>query len=201
MKPIVFFLLAFYILPCKGQTLEEADIALLSESMTGTFTSQPETNAEDDGSNLRLTLTRIWKREADVWIYAEQSAGTSEDQASRQQVFQLVQNGKNKFILTPFEVLNEAAWKRASDKPNSINHLSKADLRLQEGCAIGLIYSKGSFIGSTQDRCLTHRNGAALATTDIRISSDQLVIWERGWDEQGNQIWGPTNGGITYLKD
>ncbi|MEQ9186319.1 MAG: chromophore lyase CpcT/CpeT [Cryomorphaceae bacterium] len=200
MKPIVVFLLASFILPCKGQTLEEADLALLSESMIGTFTALPESNAEQAESHQHLTVTRIWKREAEVWIYAEQSAGPSKDQLLRQQVFQLGQNGKNKFILTLFEVHNEAEWTKAGDKPKSINHLSPADLHLQAGCAIGLVYSQGTFVGSTQDRCISNRQGASLATTDIRISRDQTVIWERGWDEQGNQIWGPTARGITYIK-
>ena len=37
-------------------------------------------------------------------------------------------------------------------------------------------------------------------TTEFVIYPHEVISWERGWDYEGNQKWGPTNGPYIYSK-
>ena len=39
-----------------------------------------------------------------------------------------------------------------------------------------------------------------LDSTEFVIYPHEVISWERGWDDDGNQKWGPTNGPYIYSK-
>jgi hypothetical protein len=35
---------------------------------------------------------------------------------------------------------------------------------------------------------------------EITIKEDRVIGWDRGWDAEGNQVWGPDSGGYIFRK-
>ena len=59
----------------------------------------------------------------------------------------------------------------------------------------------GTFTGSTEKgTCVSSRRGAAYATSEVILSQDQMISWDRGFDEKGQQVWGATRGGYIFKK-
>jgi hypothetical protein len=42
--------------------------------------------------------------------------------------------------------------------------------------------------------------GASYATSEVVIYSDKLISWDRGWNDEGKQVWGAQKGGYVFLK-
>jgi CpeT protein len=59
----------------------------------------------------------------------------------------------------------------------------------------------GVFDGSTVDsECISNLRGAVYATSEVRITPQELISWDRGFDERGNQVWGATEGGYVFKR-
>ena len=72
----------------------------------------------------------------------------------------------------------------------------------KEGCSL-YIYKDNlnAFRGSTNEKdCKGSFKGATYTTTEFVIYPHEVISWERGWDDEGNQKWGPTNGPYIYSK-
>ena len=53
----------------------------------------------------------------------------------------------------------------------------------------------GKFVGSTNGKeCESTMNGATYATTEVTLTSKQLLSWDRGYDARDKQVWGATMG-------
>jgi hypothetical protein len=42
--------------------------------------------------------------------------------------------------------------------------------------------------------------GASYATSEVVITDEQLLSWDRGWDANGKQVWGAETGGYIFVK-
>jgi CpeT protein len=59
----------------------------------------------------------------------------------------------------------------------------------------------GSYFGQTEvGPCSSSLGEAAYATSEISMTADGLVSWDRGFDENGQQVWGATRGGYIFMK-
>jgi hypothetical protein len=90
------------------------------------------------------------------------------------------------------------AWKL----PGGLGNLTSDSLYLKEGCAVVLRrVSADAFEGGTVGKtCSSELRGAAYATSEVRLTPDVLVTWDRGYDAAGNQVWGATEGGYFFKK-
>ena len=60
---------------------------------------------------------------------------------------------------------------------------------------------KGAYTGATHDRdCESRLRGAAYATTEVRIDAQGMTSWDRGYDAEGRQVWGATEGGYRFKR-
>jgi len=48
--------------------------------------------------------------------------------------------------------------------------------------------------------CPSELRGAKYATSEVTISKNGFVSWDRGFDENGNQVWGAEYGGYDFLR-
>jgi hypothetical protein len=48
--------------------------------------------------------------------------------------------------------------------------------------------------------CCSELRGSSYATADIVIKKDRVVSWDRGWNADGEQVWGPDSGGYIFKK-
>ena len=80
--------------------------------------------------------------------------------------------------------------------------LTSEELIDRQGCSIYLRKNAdGTFQGATPEKeCLSSLRGAKYATSEVVISPDQLLSWDRGWDANDKQVWGAVKGGYVFKK-
>ena len=90
------------------------------------------------------------------------------------------------------------AWR----DPSLLRDLKISELQKLEGCEVNLKkVGENHDLGSTNEKsCPSVLYGASYATSEVEILNDKIISWDRGFDNNDNQIWGATNGGYVLKK-
>ena len=183
----------------------EADpqLAELAAWLTGRFSSAAQAEAApEDFFDIRLATAPIWtERDDGPWLYVEQAAATALDSPYRQRVYHLVRDdaGLRSDVYTlPGDPL---AYAGAADEPARLDVLAPDDLELRVGCSIHLVRIGDAFVGATRGTgCASNLGEAVYATSEVTITADALESWDRGFDAEGRQAWGATQGPYEFLR-
>ncbi|MBD3257108.1 hypothetical protein GF377_01650 [candidate division GN15 bacterium] len=182
---------------------EVTDLARLHQWMTGSFSSQEQAEADTNFFDIRLRMVPIWQQLSDAhWIYVEQAAASSLDQPYRQRVYRVWQVDDTTFQSDVYTFEDPLRFAGAWQNPNPLASLTPDSLTLREGCSI-VMHPEGdsAFVGGTVgEGCASTLRGASYATSEVRITADGMVTWDRGYDAEGNQAWGAETGGYVFMK-
>ncbi|MBP6402222.1 MAG: chromophore lyase CpcT/CpeT [Bacteroidia bacterium] len=180
---------------------QSTELKSLAQWMEGSYSSQNQ-HLKDTANyfDIRLQIIPIWKDKKDgYWFYVEQAVADYIDKPYRQRVYHLKENEKGVFesvVLTLKDPL------RFTHKPEEIEKLITDSLTEKEGCSV--ILSKKdefTFVGETQGKmCPSDRKGAAYATSEVTITENELISWDRGYNDKDEQVWGAEKGGYHFLK-
>jgi len=131
----------------------------------------------------------------------EQAASWTPKQPYRQRVYHLEQQSDSSYTSTIYQLKNDSLYIGGHREPALFDNISPDSLELLEGCALELDYSVGVFEGSTNGRNCTNTWGSATyATSEARVYPDSLVSWDRGYNNEGEQVWGAETGGYHFVK-
>ena len=192
---IIAFTLAF------SGVAQQPSLELLASRMTGSFSSKAQAQADTNLLDIGLKMTRIWEEQPEVvWLYVEQAAAKSLKKPYLQRIYQLVELESGKYVLYVFDLPDHQQYIGAHKKPKLFDDISIEELMFLDGCQIGLHYAKGVFKGTTEAKCPTNLGGASIASNYVEIHENKIVSWDRGWTEEGKQVWGPVLGGHELLK-
>jgi hypothetical protein len=177
------------------------DLALY---LAGSFSSAQQAAEDSAFLDIRLETWPIWSHRDDgIWLYVEQADGEALDTPYRQRVYRLTTGPDGTFISTIYSLPGDplrfaGAWR----DPELLGELPPDSLVERAGCAVLLRREPGGdFVGGTVDRqCPSDLRGASYATTEVRISATELLSWDRGFDEEGRQVWGSGAGGYLFRK-
>ncbi len=179
---------------------ESTDLDDLASWMAGTFSSAVQAAEDPDFFAVSLHMAPIWTDRSDGrWLYLEQAVSEEPHRPYRQRVFRLVELVPGLFETQVFTLPDPGAvigvW--ISDDP--LAELSPDDLEERDGCAILLRRRGDSFIGSTlASLCAGTLRGAAYATSEVIVTPDGIVSWDRGFADDGSQVWGAVKGGYVF---
>ncbi len=183
----------------------EQNLADLVRIMSGSFSTNPQARAEPQSDrNMEMHITPIWTDRTDGrWLYVEQTMAAQPERPFRQRVYKLTAHPdgtlESAVFLIPADPLRYAgAW----HDPARFTALRPENLTLRAGCSLSLRRNPdGSFAGGTRaNTCASDLEGAAYATSDVMYFADRLVIWDRGFDASGKQVWGPAKGGYEFVR-
>ena len=166
----------------EGTKGESNDLAILTEWMSGSFSSQEQSESDSTYFDIRLHMVPIWRERSDAhWFYVEQAAADYQDQPYRQRVYRVSRTGKNKFESAVYTLEEPLRFAGAWNKDNPLEELNPDSLSLREGCSI-ILYKEGdAFVGSTVDKnCRNDLRGASYVTSEVVIREDGMVSWDRG---------------------
>lgn len=196
---LFFFLI---ILSIRILPQEKSDLDILVLWMIGSFNSEEQAKNDSDYYNISLEMQRIWNERIDgYWLYVEQSVASSKDKPYRQRIYHLYEtDGIIKSIIysIPDEKKFIGGWKNIS----AFDKLSPEDLESREGCDV-IIKRKdeNTFVGNTIDKnCTSNLRGASYATTEVLITKDKMISWDRGFNDKDEQVWGAKKGGYIFQK-
>lgn len=179
------------------------DLGILATWMTGSFSNAEQAGADTNYLDIRLEIHPIWRHLEDgYWLYVEQAVATHPDEPYRQRVYRLSTQAdgsvRSDVYTIPDPVRFVGAW-RESDQ---LGELTPDDLEIKPGCAVILKRTAGTGFGggTVGTGCQSELRGAAYAISEVKVSSDRIVSWDRGFDSEGNRVWGPEHGGYVFKK-
>ncbi len=201
---LILALLSLACTACSGVVPinSSADTDRLLALMSGSFTSAQQSQVDESYFDIRLEMVPIWTdRDDGPWLYVEQAAASRLDQPYRQRVYRLSRDKDGRYVSTVYEFPDAPEYAGAWKQAEPLAGLSPADLTERTGCAVYLEAAAGGFSGSTRDsECLSSLRGAAYATSEVSISADTIRSWDRGFDADGNQVWGAEKGPYVFRR-
>ncbi len=204
MMVIVLLLATVALSACNDQGPSELD--QLASLMTGSFSSQAQAEADTNFFDIRLEMVPIWQDKVEPgqgrYLYVEQAAGWTLDKPYRQRVYHVTDAGDGVFSSMVYALPDPEAAIGAWKLDTPLADLNPADLIEREGCAVYLSkHPDGTYQGSTREKeCTSTMRGATYATSIITIANDQVLSWDQGWNDEGEQVWGAEISGYVFLR-
>lgn len=176
-------------------------LELLAEWMEGSFTSKVQSTEDDRFLNVSLNMRTIASTDETVLIYVEQALASKPESPYRQRVYRLSKRGAV-FISETLEMENPRRFVGAWKTPSLLKAIPSDSLISKSGCTVFLVWNNaGYFEGKTEDqRCESKINGASFATSEVKIYSDRVESWDRGFSLAGNQVWGSKFGAYVFTR-
>ena len=178
-------------------------MAYLVDYMTGPFSSKEQAEKDTNYFNIELEMVQIWKDRTDgPWIYVEQAVADSKEKPYRQRVYQLKNRADLRIESIVYTLPDPLRFAGDYKKEFPLLRITPDSLILREGCEVVLYMTdNGYFEGGTVDKkCRSDLRGASYATSEVIIYKDKLISWDRGFNENGEQVWGATEGGYIFEK-
>ena len=182
---------------------QAGEIDLLAKWMTLTFSSAQQAAADTNFFDIRLEMVRIWRDRTDgFWIYVEQASAKSLSRPYRQRVYHLTGPVDSVYSSDVYTIPNAMDYAGQGRSKDALSDLKPSDLSMREGCTVYLKRRPdGSFTGSTRGSgCESTLRGASYATSEVMVTYDRIMSWDRGFDEKGEQVWGATTGGYVFIR-
>jgi CpeT protein len=178
-----------------------ADLDLLASWLRGSFSNAAQAEASNGQIvAVDLHLTPIWGDLPDgPWRYLEQAVSSSPDRPYRQRVLQLAEPVAGLLEIRVWALPDPTAAVGAWRLDEPLTELSPDGLVPRPGCSILLRRRGEIFEGSTVGFvCSSELRDASVATSEVAVTADGLVSWDRGYAADGRQVWGPTDGGLVF---
>jgi glycosidase len=181
----------------------QSDLDQLLEFMTGSFSSRAQAEADTNYLDIRLEMVQVWKNRTDgYWLYVEQAVATHKDRPYRQRIYHLSDQADASIRSEVYSIPDPLRFAGAYNEPRLLIALTPDSLQVRRGCAV-ILRRRGPdvFAGSTVDRdCVSELRGATYATSEVRITPQELTSWDRGYDLEDRQVWGAVEGGYVFRK-
>ena len=189
---------------CIGfNSYSQNQIDVLVDYMTGSFTSEDQAKIDSNYFNIELEMVQIWQDRTDgPWIYVEQAVVENKEKPYRQRVYQLKERKDGKIESVVYTIPEPLRFAGDYQKDFPLIRLTPDSITLKEGCEVVLERNDvGYFEGGTVGKnCPSELRGASYATSEVMIDKDKLISWDRGFDENGNQVWGAKEAGYIFKK-
>ena len=203
MHLISIILLSFSFFLSVDSDLKNKDLTVLTDLMTGTFSSQKQSETDSAFYSINLVMYPIWNESKKVkWLYVEQAVSSALDKPYRQRVYRLKKVKKGVFESKVYELPHPGDYIQSWKNPDLFNQINADSLIERSGCSVFLKKGSGNcFSGSTDGRsCLSTLRGATYATSKVEVCPGVIMSWDQGWDATGEQVWGAVKGGYIFDK-
>jgi len=183
---------------------EPAGCEPLVELMVGSFSSAEQAQADTAYYDIRLEMVRIWPERTDAhWMYIEQAVAGHTDAPYRQRVYRVTQVEDDLYRSEVFALPDPKSVVGEWLSRDPLSDLTPDDLIPRAGCAVYLRRDEcGEYAGATIGKgCASSIGEAAYATSEVLVGPDRIESWDRGFDAEGNQVWGAEKGPYVFLRD
>jgi len=185
-------------------TLEQdtsQNLNTLFEMMTGSFNSASQAASDSTYYNISLHMYPIWKDRGN-WLYVEQALNAMQNKPYRQRIYYVTSVNDSAYKSQIYTLPNDSLWVGKWKTPEAFNTLHPDSLQLRSGCAVYLKKTGNhTYSGATKDGdCSSELRGASYATSEVIITPNRIVSWDRGFDANNKQVWGAEKGGYIFKK-
>ena len=194
----------FLLASCASQsTKQDKEIGLLTEWMTGEFSSQEQAEQDSAFFSINLAMYPIWQNNKEAnWLYVEQAVSSMLDKPYRQRVYRIAYASDGSIESRVYELPDPSRFIQADSQSDLFKGLTPDSLLERSGCSVFLKKADNNcFKGSTKEKaCQSTLRGASYATSEVQICPGQIVSWDQGWNDTDEQVWGAVKGGYIFKK-
>ena len=196
------FASVFLLLAVRGLATDSA-LDRLVASMAGAFLNTAQARGDQNFREVELQVAPIWPELGDGrWLYVEQSLAGAPQHPYKQLIYQLASRPDDTVELRIFDLPDPVAATGAWKDHSFWLKLAPDKLVPRPGC-VAILHPQpdGSFKGGTEGQgCTSEIRDVSYVTLEIVVSEKQFVIWERGFNPKGVQVWGSLHGGYEFKK-
>ncbi len=99
-----------------------------------------------------------------------------------------------------FELNDPAAFVGLCEQSSAVT-VGSSETVERQGCWVQLSWQDDHFAGATPgSECLSDFQGASYATSEVELHADRISSWDRGWSQDGQQVWGATMGPYEFVR-
>lgn len=207
MKYLIGFFLILLFVMCKSKTENDTTIEIDAELeelvavMAGSFSSSRQAKSDTLYNDYTLRLVPIWGEREGYWLYSEQSLSDSLEIPSKQYIYRLSRENDSLIRSDIYTFPNSDLWIGKWETPEFFDRLLLETIALRKGCEVLIQKIDDKFIGKTNGKnCPDTLHGAVYATSELEISKNRMVSWERGFNENDSLMWGSQKGGYVFDK-
>lgn len=197
---LLFFLIIF-LGACSSSPSYELEE--FGSAMTGSFSSEAQADENENYRNIQLHTVRLQSiKEPGIWLYVEQFVAETPNQPYRQRVYHLEEVADGEFKSHIYTIRFPRRFTGGWKDIGKLTELTFDQITRVQGCSVTLEKtSDGDYIGGTSvDECKSDFGGAKYMTSEILVSENEMITWDRGFDDEGNLIWGPLEGGYRFKR-
>ena len=176
------------------------DLLQVAKLLQGNFSSEKQAKNDSDFFDIRLKIIPIWKGRTDaIWFYVEQAVASMLDKPYRQRVYRLSEISKDSFESAVYTLDNPLRFVKHVELFKDLNPDS---LSLKDGCSVFLKrVGKKQYEGLIGVKtCASDMRGASYASSIVTLTPKYLLSWDRGYNKEGEQVWGAEKGGYMFRK-
>lgn len=179
----------------------DSELEELFSLMQGSFNSEKQSIQDSTYYNISLHMYPIWENKGN-FLYVEQALNAMQDKPYRQRIYEVKRVNDSIFSSSIYTIEADSLWVGKWKTPKAFDSIRSADVVLKEGCEVLLKRTeKNHFKGLTGDTtCSSTLRGASYARSKVEILKNKVISWDRGFDKDGNYIWGAEKGGYIFEK-
>lgn len=184
-----------------SSTNNVVEIEDLHQLMQGSFNSAEQAAQDSSFFNISLHMYPIWE-DRGHFLYVEQAVNSMQNKPYRQRIYELERVDETTFNSHVYRIPNDSLWIGKWKTPKEFDSIEKESLIHLNGCEVVLKYiSENHFAGETGKKsCESKLYGASYAHSEVTITPGTVKSWDRGFDDEGNQIWGAVKSGYIFNR-
>ncbi len=168
--------------------------------LVGVMDTSAQAEVNPQRVKVQMTTCKLeLKGEVDsIYLYQEQALAEKLNQPYRQRILHLIDLEDGQVESKSYKLTNEKQWIGFCNQPASSRMLNKSDLG-DSVCSVFLRPVITIYIGETPpEGCPANVRGAVKITNKIILHKLGMDTFDRGFDAEGNQVWGAVNDSYQF---
>ena len=176
-------------------------VRTLTARLTGTLSSAIQAERTEDYRDIRLQSCNVAAPGlGSTVLYVEQAVATALDKPYRQRLYVLEEIDETTIRSSIYTLTDPAAAVGLCDETRR-QSFHPSDASLREGCEVDMNFDGTVFRGETApEACPSSLRGATHATVAVTVTATGLDSWDRGWNAEGEQVWGAQDGPYEFRR-
>lgn len=174
----------------------ESQVKEVASYLVGVMDTSAQARAILNAPNVRMTTCKVRLADSEensqsIYLYQEQAMSANLAAPYRQRFLRLGPSADGQKVESAsFEPLDSQPWVGFCQKPEAERRLQLSDIE-PKNCSVFLVPIQNGYLGNTQaEGCPTNYKGAVKITNTINLNVGGMNTLDRGFDAQGNLIWG-----------
>ena len=172
--------------------------------LVGTYDTRDQAARDAEVPALRLLIVAVPKSRLSFGapvFYLEEAPVAKPDRPSRQRFLRVETDADGAIVLRTFDLKDGSAAAGKWRMPADLALFGRNDVRERTACAVTLKKIRDHYEGTAASvECVPALLGLTRATSEIRVFSDRVETWDRGFGAKSVQLYGSTLGPYSWKK-